>query len=50
MGPLAAPIGVEGTAFISTPLANNTAWPDIQVYFKKPSNETIQSHLSIRTL
>ncbi|TRY61644.1 hypothetical protein TCAL_04403 [Tigriopus californicus] len=31
-GPLAAPIGVEGNAFVATKYAN-TSWPDIQITF-----------------
>lgn len=31
-GPLAAPIAVEGAAFLSTKFANTT-WPDIQITF-----------------
>lgn len=31
-GPLAAPIGVEGNAFVATASANDT-WPDIQITF-----------------
>ena len=31
-GPLAAPIGVEGNAFVATSFANNS-WPDIQIMF-----------------
>ena len=32
-GPLSAPIGVEGTAFLSTKLALNQSWPDLQLMF-----------------
>ena len=31
-GPLSAPIGVEGNAFIATKYANES-WPDIQITF-----------------
>jgi hypothetical protein len=32
LGPLSAPIGVEGNAFIPTKYANQS-WPDIQIAF-----------------
>jgi hypothetical protein len=32
-GPLSAPIGVEGTAFLPTKLSTNSSWPDLQVMF-----------------
>ena len=32
-GPLSAPIGVEGTAFLPTKLSRNSSWPDLQVMF-----------------
>ncbi len=32
-GPLSAPIGVEGTAFLPTKLLRNSSWPDLQVMF-----------------
>ena len=32
LGPLSAPIGVEGNAFVATKYANKT-WPDIQITF-----------------
>ena len=32
LGPLAAPIGVEGNAFLATKYADKS-WPDIQVVF-----------------
>ena len=32
LGPLSAPIGVEGNAFLATKYANSS-WPDIQITF-----------------
>lgn len=32
-GPLSAPIGVEGTAFVPTKLWGNETWPDLQIMF-----------------